>query len=389
MKNSIKQQKTIPFNQFSSVGKELEYVNQVINSGNISGNGIFTKKCQQFFESRYGFKKTLLTSSCTDALEMAAILCNIKPGDEVIMPSYTFVSTANAFLLRGAKIIFADSEENFPNIDANKIEELITKRTRVIVPMHYGGIACNMDIILSLADKHNLLVVEDAAQAIDSFSNKKPLGSFGHFSAFSFHVTKNLTCGEGGMLAINDEKFFNRAEVVWEKGTNRSAFFRSEVDKYGWVDIGSSFLSSDILAAFLYAQLEALNKIQQKRKMIWKYYCDLLTPLHVANKIQLPSTPFYATDNGHLFFLVCSNLTIRTSLINFLKQKGVHAVFHYQSLHNSPYYQSMHDGRQLPNSDRYSDCLLRLPLYFGLSIEQAKYVVESIYDFFGQKINCQ
>ena len=383
----MNQQKPIPFNQFSPVGNELEYVNQVIKSGNISGNGVFTKKCQQFFESRYGFKKTLLTSSCTDALEMAAILCNIKAGDEVIMPSYTFVSTANAFLLRGAKIIFADSEQSFPNIDADKIEELITERTKVIIPMHYAGIACNMDRILSLANKHNLLVVEDAAQSIDSFSNKKPLGSFGHFSTFSFHVTKNLTCGEGGMLTINDENFINRAEVIWEKGTNRSAFFRSEVDKYGWVDIGSSFLPSDILAAFLYAQLEALDKIQQKRKMIWKYYYDLLKPLHEENKIQLPSTPAHSTDNGHLFFLICPSITLRTSLINFLKQKGVYAVFHYQSLHNSTYYKSMHDGRHLPNSDRYADCLLRLPLYFDLAVEQAKYVVESIYEFFGQKVN--
>ena len=316
---------------------------------------------------------------------MAAILCNIEPGDEVIMPSYTFVSTANPFILRGAKIIFADSGQNYPNIDADKIESLITERTRVIVPMHYGGVACNMDKILALADKYDLLVVEDAAQAIDSYSNGKPLGSLGHLAAFSFHGTKNITCGEGGLLVINDETFLKRAEIIWEKGTNRSAFFRGEVDKYGWVDIGSSFLASDISAAFLYAQLDNLDTIQTKRKTTWKYYYDSLKPLCDENKIQLPITPSYATDNGHLFFLICKNLSERTSLIEFLKLRGIYSSFHYLSLHTSPYYRSQYNGPSLPNSDRYTDCLLRLPLYFNLTLEDARFVIDTVYEFFERK----
>ena len=379
----MKQQiKTIPFNQFSPVGNELEYTNQVIRSGNISGNGVFTKKCQIFFESRYGFKKTLLTSSCTDALEMAAILCDIVPGDEVIMPSYTFVSTANAFILRGAKIVFADSEQNYPNINADVIESLITERTKVIVPMHYGGISCNMDKIMTLANKYDLWVVEDAAHAIDSYSNGKPLGSLGHLAVFSFHVTKNITCGEGGLLVINDETFLKRAEIIGEKGTNRSAFYRGEVDKYGWVDIGSSFLASDISAAFLYAQLHSLDAIQTKRKIIWNYYYDSLKPLCDEKKIQLPITPPYATGNGHLFFLICKRLSERTSLIDFLKQRGSYSSFHYLSLHASPYYRSQYNGFSLPNSDRYTDCLLRFPLYFNLTLEDVKFVIDSVYEFF-------
>jgi len=377
---------TIPFNHFSPVGNEFEYLNQVIRSGDISGNGVFTKKCQHFFESRYGFKKALLTSSCTDALEMAAILCDIAPEDEVIMPSYTFVSTANPFILRGAEIVFADSQQNYPNIDAGKIEELITEKTRVIVVMHYAGVSCDMDRILAIAKKYDLLVVEDAAQALDSYYNGKPLGSLGHLAAFSFHVTKNLTCGEGGLLAINDESFLKRAEIIWEKGTNRSAFFRGEVDKYGWVDVGSSFLASDLSAAFLYAQLEHLDTVQTKRKAIWQYYYDSLKPLRDKNKIQLPAIFSNATGNGHLFFLLCRDLSERTSLIEFLKHRGIYASFHYLSLHSSSYYRSRHkDGYPLMNSDRFTDCLLRLPLYYNLTLEQAKIVVDSIYDFFDCK----
>ncbi|MCB0513731.1 MAG: dTDP-4-amino-4,6-dideoxygalactose transaminase, partial [Bacteroidetes bacterium] len=273
----------INFNKPYFTGKETEYIQQAVQSGKISGDGMFTKKCHQFFESKYGFKKCLLTTSCTDALEMAAILIDIKEGDEVIMPSFTFVSTANAFVLRGANIIFADSYFDNPNIDADAIEQLITPKTKAIVVVHYAGMACDMDKIIELANKYKLFVIEDAAQAIDSFyiskGTKKPLGSIGHLAAFSFHETKNIISGEGGMLVINDERFIERAEIIREKGTNRSKFFRGEVDKYGWVDIGSSFLPSDIIAAFLYAQLENLDAIQTKRKEIWNSYFEGLKTL--------------------------------------------------------------------------------------------------------------
>ena len=259
---------TIPFNKPFLTGKEAHYLYQAVSSGKISGNGMFTKKCHDFFEEKYGFKKVLLTTSCTDALEMAAILLDIKEGDEVIMPSYTFVSSANAFVLRGAKIVFADSSAENPNLDATKIEALITPKTKAIVPVHYAGIACDMDMIMDIAHRHNLSVVEDAAQAIDSFYNGRPLGTIGHLAAFSFHETKNIISGEGGMLAINDERFLRRAEIIWEKGTNRAEFFRGEVNKYGWVDIGSSFLPAEIIAAFLYAQLESLETIQQPFNVI-------------------------------------------------------------------------------------------------------------------------
>lgn len=361
----------IPFNKPYFTGKETDYIKEAVASGHISGNGKYTKKCQQFFEEKYGFKKTLLTTSCTDALEMAAILINLKEGDEVIMPSYTFVSTANAFVLRGAKIVFADSLPNHPNMDCFSLEALITPKTKVIVPVHYAGVACDMDVIMELAKKHNLFVVEDAAQAIDSFYTgkdgiKKPLGSIGHLAAFSFHETKNIISGEGGMLAINDEQFINRAEIIWEKGTNRSAFFRGEVDKYGWVDIGSSFLPSEIIAAFLWAQLENLEDIQKTRKTHWEKYNSLLSEWANHNKISLPEIPNYATNNAHMYFLVCKNLEQRTSLIQHLKENNIMAVFHYISLHKSPFYKENHDDRMLPETDKFTDCLLRLPLFYEL-----------------------
>ena len=361
----------IPFNKPYFTGKETEYIKEAVASGHISGNGKYTKKCQQFFEEKYGFKKTLLTTSCTDALEMAAILINLKEGDEVIMPSYTFVSTANAFVLRGAKIVFADSLPNHPNMDCFSLEALITPKTKVIVPVHYAGVACDMDAIMELAKKYNLFVVEDAAQAIDSYYTgkdgiKKPLGSIGHLAAFSFHETKNIISGEGGMLAINDEQFINRAEIIWEKGTNRSAFFRGEVDKYGWVDIGSSFLPSEIIAAFLWAQLENLEDIQKTRKTHWEKYNSLLSEWANHNKISLPEIPNYATNNAHMFFLVCKNLEQRTSLIQYLKENNILAVFHYISLHKSPFYKEKHDDRMLPETDKFTDCLLRLPLFYEL-----------------------
>lgn len=267
----------IPFNKPYLTGYETLYIEDAVKSGKISGNGLYTSKCHEYFENRYGFNKCLLTTSCTDALEMAAILCDIHFGDEVIIPSYTFVSSANAFVLRGAKIVFADSRKDHPCIDESKLEELITDKTKVIVVVHYAGIACNMDVIMQIANRYNILVVEDAAHAIDAFYKGKPLGSIGHLGCFSFHETKNIIAGEGGMLIINDKRFNTRAEIIWEKGTNRAAFWRGEVNKYGWVDIGSSFLPSEVIAAFLYAQLENLDKIQKKRKEIWQYYYTELT----------------------------------------------------------------------------------------------------------------
>ena len=360
----------IPFNKPYLTGNETAYIEDAVKSGKISGNGIFTKKCQQFFEENFGIKRALLTTSCTDALEMAAILIDIKEGDEVIMPSYTFVSTANAFVLRGAKIVFADSRTDHPNIDETKIESLITDKTKAIVPVHYAGVACEMDTIMEIAEKYNLFVIEDAAQAIDSYyvgkNGKQALGSIGHLAAFSFHETKNIISGEGGLLAINDEQFSNRAEIIWEKGTNRSSFFRGEVDKYGWVDIGSSFLPSEIIAAFLWAQLENLKNIQDRRKLLWNNYFEALKSWANENAIELPLVPEYATNNAHMFYLVCSSLEQRTTLIAKLKSDNIMAVFHYISLHSSPFYVDKHDGRSLTNVDHFSDKLIRLPLYFEL-----------------------
>lgn len=369
----------IDFNRPHLTGNELKYIQQaVVDNLKISGNGEFTKKCQHFFEDRYGFKKCLLTTSCTDALEMAAILCDIQPGDEVIVPSYTFVSSALAFVRAGAKIVFADSMERNPNIDAEKMEELITPKTKVIVPVHYAGVACDMDRIMEIADRHGLFVVEDAAQAIDSYYKGRPLGSIGHLAAFSFHETKNIIAGEGGLLAINDERFIRRAEIIWEKGTNRAEFFRGEVNKYGWCDTGSSFLPSEIIAAFLWAQLEELDFIQQKRKSLWNEYYFLLRPLADAGHFRLPDIPDYATNNAHMLYLVCHSLDERSALIKRLKENGIQAVFHYLSLHNSPYYHTRHDGRALPNCDRYADCLVRLPLYYDLQLYDVKRVCSFI-----------
>lgn len=368
----------IPFNKPHLTGKETQYIYDAVSNGKLSGNGEFTKRCQQFFEEKYGFKKCLLTTSCTDALEMAAILCDIQPGDEVIVPSYTFVSSALAFVRQGAKIIFADSMESNPNLDAEKIEALITPRTKVIVPVHYAGVACDMDRIMEIAEKHNLLVVEDAAQAIDSFYKGKPLGAIGHLSCFSFHETKNIISGEGGMLGINDARFIRRAEIIWEKGTNRAEFFRGEVNKYGWCDIGSSFLPSEVVAAFLWAQLESLDEIQDKRKLLWNKYYELLKPLAEQGRFRLPEIPEYATNNAHMFYLVCNSLAERTALIKKLKENDILAVFHYLSLHSSEYYKDKHDGRPLPECDRYADCLVRLPMFYDLAESDVERICEVI-----------
>ena len=373
----------IPFNKPFLTGKEAHYMYQAVYTGKLSGNGVFTKKCQAFFEERYGFKKALMATSCTDALEMAAILCNIKSGDEVIVPSYTFVSSALAFVRQGASIVFADSCPDNPNIDADKIEALITEKTKVIVPVHYAGVACDMDKIMKVAEKHNLLVVEDAAQAIDSFYKGRPLGSIGHLAAFSFHETKNIISGEGGLLVINDARFIHRAEIIWEKGTNRSEFFRGEVNKYGWVDTGSSFLPSETISAFLYAQLENLDMIQDRRKAIWEQYNKGLKHLEEKGFVHLPVLPEYSTNNAHMFYLVCRSLEERTMLIKYLKDNGVLSVFHYLSLHLSGYYKANYtEIPNLPFCDRFADCLLRLPMFYELKAEDIKMIVDLIDRFY-------
>lgn len=375
-----------PFNKPFLTGDELDFIEDAVSEGKISGNGKYTEKCHQFFRDEYGFNYCLLTTSCTDALEMAAILLDIEPGDEVIMPSYTFVSTANAFVLRGAKIRFVDSREDHPGMDESKVEALVNDNTKAIVVVHYAGVACDMDKIMAIANKHNLYVVEDAAQAIDSYYyhediSRSPLGGIGHLGTFSFHETKNVISGEGGMLVINDEKFVERAEIIWEKGTNRSAFFRGEIDKYGWVDIGSSFLPSELNAAFLYAQLEKLEKIQSKRIAIWERYHQGLKDICSKLDIRQPSIPEYATNNAHMYYLVCESEYQRRQLISYLEENGILAVFHYQSLHKSKFFKEKHDGRVLPFSDSYSDRLVRLPLFYELGKSKQVKILNSMADF--------
>lgn len=356
---------------------------QAVFSGKVSGNGIFTKKCQGYFENRYGFKKCLLTTSCSDALEMAAILCDVRPGDEVIVPSYTFVSSALAFVRQGAKIVFADSYTDNPNMDADKIEALFTPKTKVVVPVHYAGVACDMDRIMEIANRHNVLVVEDAAQAIDSYYKGRPLGGIGHLGCFSFHETKNIIAGEGGMLTINDDRYVRRSEIIWEKGTNRSEFFRGEANKYGWVDTGSSFLPSEIVAAFLWAQIENLNSIQDKRKALWNDYYERTARLEARGVVTRPDLPEYATNNAHMFYLVCRSLEERTGLIKFLKEHDVLSVFHYLSLHLSDYYISHYtDIPNLPACDRFADCLVRLPMFYELDTEQVDMICDLITEYF-------
>lgn len=374
----------IPFNKPFLTGKEAHYMYQAVFTGKLSGNGVFTNKCEKFLEERYGFLKTLLTTSGSDALEMAAILCNIKPGDEVIVPSYTFVSSALAFVREGAHIIFADSSAENPNIDPDKLEDLITEKTKVIVPVHYAGVACDMDRIMEIAHRHGILVVEDNAQGLDSFYKGRPLGSIGDFGCVSFHETKNVTAGgEGGLLIVNDEQYVRRAEIIWEKGTNRAEFFRGMVNKYGWVDTGSSFLPAEINAAFLLAQLEQLTEIQNRRKDLWQQYYDGLKPLEVDGFVKLPVIPDYATNNAHMFYMTCRSLDERTRLIAYLKENGILAVFHYLALHRSQYYTEHYTERpNLPECDRYADTLVRLPMFYELKDEEVEYIVSKIKEFF-------
>lgn len=378
MTSQDKTQTAVPFNKTYLTGREKAYLDEALSTGKFSGNGDFTKRCQAFLEKRYALRKALLTTSCTDALELASLLIDLRPGDEVILPSYTFVSTANAFALRGAKLVFADSRSDHPNMDAATIEALITPRTRAIIPVHYGGQACDMGKIMELANKYKLWVVEDAAQAIDSRSGEKYLGAIGHLGAYSFHDTKNISAGEGGALAINHEPFLKRAEILWEKGTNRSAFFRGEVDKYGWVDVGSSFLPAELIAAFLLAQLENIEEIQKKRLAAWNAYHEQLAPLSQKEILLMPDQP----HNAHLYYLVCRSLDERTRLIDHLKAHGISSVFHYLSLHKSPYFAGKHDGRELGNADRFTDCLLRLPMYAELDGKTVARICGLIQDFY-------
>ena len=365
----------IHFNRPFLTGRETDYIRQAVADGKISGNGEFTHRCQSFFEKRYGFRKCLLTTSCTDALEMAAILSGVGPGDEVIVPSYTFVSSALAFVRQGAKVVFADSRADEPNVDAAQVEALVTPRTKVIVPVHYAGCACDMDAIMAIAERHGLIVVEDAAQAVESTWKGRPLGGIGHLACFSFHETKNVISGEGGMLVVNDERFVRRAEIIWEKGTNRAEFFRGEVNKYGWVDVGSSFLPSEIVSAFLWAQLEHIDEIQAARKRIWDRYFDFFSEHAPAGfRLGLPKIPDGATNNAHMFYLLFPDLATRTDFIARMRARDILCVFHYLPLHSSEFYRSRHDGRALPNCDRYADTLVRLPLYCGLGADQDRVI---------------
>lgn len=365
----------IPFNKPYFSGRELKYLEDVCHSTTMSGNGQFTKKCHEFFEKKYGFKKCLLATSGTDALEMCAMLCRLKSGDEVIVPSYTFVSSALAFLREGAKVVFCDSSKESPNVSLENIEPLVTPRTKVICVVHYAGVAVDMDPIMEFANENGILVVEDAAHSIDSFYKGRPLGSIGHFGAFSFHETKNISSGEGGMCVINDDRYISRAEIIWEKGTNRAEFYRGMVNKYGWVDMGSSFLPSEFNAAYLWAQLEQLDDIQNKRKHIWQMYWDGLNG-KIDPAISMPYVPDYATNNAHMFYMVFPNLDYRTRYMKYLKENEVVSTFHYLPLHSSEYYKDKHDGRELPNCDHYADCLVRLPLYYELTDEDVNKIID-------------
>lgn len=372
------------FNKPHFTGNETQYIKNAVLNTKISGDGMYTKLCHEFFEKNYHFKKCLLTTSCTDAIEMAAILAEVKQGDEIIAPSYTFVSTINPFILRGAAIRFVDSRADQPNIDEDEIEKNITANTKAIVVVHYAGVACNMNKIKQLAEKYNLIIIEDAAQAIDSYYLNEPLGGIGHFGAFSFHETKNIISGEGGLITINDEKYIERAEIIREKGTNRSKFFRGEIDKYSWVDIGSSFLPSDIIAAFLFAQIENLKDIQTKRISIWNKYYEGMKQLPYLYNVKLPFIPLYATNNAHMFYLVCNSLAERQALIIYCKAAGVHLVFHYQSLHSSTYFTGKYMGKELLNADRFSECLVRLPFYYDLNENDQDQVINTIISFYKQ-----
>ncbi len=373
----------IPFNRPPYVGKEEEYIAEAIRNRKICGDGPFTKKCHEWIETSTGTKKALLTTSGTDALEMGALLCDIHPGDEVIMPSYTFCSTADAFVLRGAKIVFVDIRPDTMNIDENVIEDAITDKTKAIVPVHYAGVGCEMDTIMDIAKRHNLLVVEDAAQAVNAFYKGKALGTFGSYGCYSFHETKNYSMGEGGAILINNDKDVEMAEIVREKGTNRSKFFRGQIDKYSWVEAGSSYLPSEINAAYLWAQLEQADKVNQHRLDCWDKYYEQLKELGDKEYLELPYVPDECKHNGHMFYIKLKDLEVRTRLIDFLKEKQIYAPFHYVPLHSSTAGEKY--GR-FNGEDKFttkeSDRLARLPMFYGLKDEEIERVTSAIKEFF-------
>ena len=377
----------IPFNKPYFAGKEVQNIVNAAYYGHLSGNGAFTKMCHYFFEERWGFKKTYMTTSCTDAIEMAALLMDLKEGDEVILPSFTFVSTTSPFILRGANLVFVDSRTDHPNMDMDKVEELITDKTKVLLVMHYGGVAVDMDKAVALAKKYNLILIEDVAHAIDSYYKGKALGTFGDFAVFSFHETKNVSSGEGGMLAVNNELYINSADIIWDKGTNRAAFERGEVDQYEWVGLGASYMPSDMISGMLYAQLENMEEIQKKRIQIWDRYFKNLTVLEEKHLAQIPHIPDYATNNGHLFYLLLENKIQRDALIEFMDKNHIMTVFHYLPLHNSPYFKNKHDGRSLPNSERFADTIIRLPFFYELPLMIVDMISDKVKAFFDLKQN--
>lgn len=372
----------IDFNRPPFVGKELDYIKEAIDLGKLCGDGEFTKRCSAWMKEKFDVSNVFLTTSCTHALEMASYLCDLQPGDEVIMPSYTFVSTADAFVLRGAKIVFVDIRPDTMNIDETKIEAAITEKTKVIVPVHYAGVSCAMDEIMDIAKRHNLKVVEDAAQGVNAFYKGKALGTIGDFGCYSFHETKNYSMGEGGAVAFDKEEYRERAEILREKGTNRSKFFRGQIDKYSWVDYGSSYLPSEMNAAYLYAQLEKADEIDQKRHAIYDYYHTALKPLADAGYIEQPFVPDYAKHNAHMYFMKTKDLEQRSRLIAYLREKGVWSVFHYVPLHSAAAGQKF--GR-FHGEDVYttkeSERLMRLPMFYNLDMKDAAYVAQCILDF--------
>jgi len=372
----------IPFNQPFIAGKELYYIAQAVTMGNLSGDGHFTRKCSEFLRDAFGAKQVLMTPSCTAALEMAALLCDLNPGDEVIMPSYTFVSTANAFVRAGATPVFIDIRPDTLNIDEMQIEQAISSHTRAICVVHYAGVACEMDRIMAIASGHNLTVIEDAAQGVNAFHNGKGLGSIGHLGCYSFHETKNCICGEGGALSINDPSLVARAEILRDKGTNRQSFFRGDIDKYTWVDVGSSYVPSELCSAFLWAQLEQVNEITQRRRDIYQRYRQGLKPLEAQDLLQLPKTPEDCDSNYHMFYIVLPSAETRQTLLSHLHNQGIHAVFHYVPLHTSPMGRKLTDcGKKLPVTESVAARLIRLPFFYTITAQQQQRVIDEIAEF--------
>lgn len=371
----------IPFNRPLVLGTEQARISDVFESGRFAGNGEFGKRCQTVLEEKLGYKKCLLTTSCTSALEFAALILNIGEGDEVIIPTYAFVTTANAFANRGAKIVFVDSRPDHPNIDETKVEGLITPKTKAIVALHYGGVACEMDVLKAIADKHSIYLIEDNAQGISSYYKGQPLGGIGTIGALSFHDTKNIHCGEGGAILVNDDLFLKRSEVVWDMGTNRKEFKDGKVNSYGWVDLGSSFYPSELNSAFLLAQLEGLEEVNAKRLGLWNNYYEAFAELEENGLVERPNIPLYAKHNGHTFYLITRSKDERDELIAFLTAKGIQATFHFQSLHQSVYFRSMYQGQQLLNAKKFSEQLVRLPLYLNVEEHQIT-VINTVNEFF-------